>query len=670
MIKGKKLFYNRCFLICMLVCISLLSINVWSLNPSRSNAAEHRQDTPLIILQSSGTMLERSEVGSVSAIFVNSYRPVVSGPNGYTVYEDKGSMLVVIDSTGKQAVRFPTYPVFSLGALSNGNIVVASPIRNNFLHIYSSTGRLLKSFGEINNYAMPDVDNAENQFLRRGKVVIDAADNIYYVFHYIPLIQKYSPDGKLLFERQAQGEAIDMQQELARRFFSTKAPGSVGGIDIINSGAIDHKTGHLWICMNGSSTTGVVYEYGEQGEKIREYALEVDSPVPSARRITGVNDIAVTDSDLYVITSPGVSGAFIFDISNSSPPNSQDVDLTAQPASAAPCGNAQTWNACTYNCAGVTCSGNQPTSSSSDGSNLDCRQALQQTLAPDYTLIRASCSTFSPGQNDGTIQHPRGACKNDITICRNGQNSTASITIDCPPPPSNSCPSGGGGDLPNCIGYWQGESYCGTQASFASYPSTGCPTGYGFDSTSCCCPDNPFSPILVDVGGNGFNLTDFAGGVNFDLNNDGRTGRVAWTESTSDDAWLALDHNGNGKIDNGAELFGDVAPQPQSVTPDGFSALGEFDKTVNGGNRDGRIDSRDAIFSSLRLWQDANHNGISEAGELHTLPSLNISAIDLDYKISRRGDQFGNQFRYRAKVYDMRGAQVGRWAWDVFLRAR
>jgi hypothetical protein len=143
--------------------------------------------------------------------------------------------------------------------------------------------------------------------------------------------------------------------------------------------------------------------------------------------------------------------------------------------------------------------------------------------------------------------------------------------------------------------------------------------------------------------------------------------KTAWTKEGSDDAFLALDRNGNGLIDSGLELFGDLTAQPPSQERNGFLALAEFDKVENGGNGDGFISEADLAYSSLLLWTDSNHNGVSESSELQLLSASSLKSISLSYGESRRRDVHGNEFRYFARVRDGKPKVAGLFAWDVFF---
>jgi hypothetical protein len=228
------------------------------------------------------------------------------------------------------------------------------------------------------------------------------------------------------------------------------------------------------------------------------------------------------------------------------------------------------------------------------------------------------------------------------------------------------------GDCQNYGWYWNfTDSHC-QQEQWCTQDFEICEPPSYWSDWACSCIINS-SPILIDITGNGFDLTNRHDGVAFDLNSDGSREQLAWTSNGSDDGWLVLDRNGNGLIDNGAELFGNFTPQPAppiGVEKNGFIALAEYDKTATGGNGDGEISQNDSIFSSLRLWQDRNHDGISETSELASLSSLGVTQIELNYKQSKMSDRYGNQFKYRAKVKDTHNAQLGRWAWDVYLLNR
>ena len=157
-------------------------------------------------------------------------------------------------------------------------------------------------------------------------------------------------------------------------------------------------------------------------------------------------------------------------------------------------------------------------------------------------------------------------------------------------------------------------------------------------------------PILIRMNRGGFALTSARDGVPFDLNANGVAERVAWTQPDQEDAFLAYDRNGNGRIDDGSELFGNHTPvnRAGATASNGFEALefylGDRLHLAN------QLDASAEIWPALLLWTDRNHNGISEPDELLRVADSGIIAIGLDYKQSNRTDRFGNQFRQQAEI--------------------
>jgi hypothetical protein len=131
------------------------------------------------------------------------------------------------------------------------------------------------------------------------------------------------------------------------------------------------------------------------------------------------------------------------------------------------------------------------------------------------------------------------------------------------------------------------------------------------------------TPLVLDLNGDGVQTTSITDGTQFDLLNTGTPQSVGWVDRH--DGLLAIDLNGDGHINSGAELFGDHTQLSDgSLAKDGWHALAEMDS-----NADGQINALDVNFDRLLLWVDANSNGISDAGELSGLAAANIASIDL-----------------------------------------
>jgi hypothetical protein len=158
------------------------------------------------------------------------------------------------------------------------------------------------------------------------------------------------------------------------------------------------------------------------------------------------------------------------------------------------------------------------------------------------------------------------------------------------------------------------------------------------------------TPIVIDLGNNGISLGQAGVGVYFDVDADGVRDHVQWVRRGGDEGFLALDRSGNGVIDDGAELFGVGTPMllEGRNAPNGFVGLAQYDSRQLGGNDDGLITEADAIWPQLRIWVDANADGLSTPGEMRTLKTSGLTALETIPKVRKYVDAAGNVIPYWA----------------------
>lgn len=159
------------------------------------------------------------------------------------------------------------------------------------------------------------------------------------------------------------------------------------------------------------------------------------------------------------------------------------------------------------------------------------------------------------------------------------------------------------------------------------------------------------SPIVVDLNRDGVHLGPAGRGVNFDVNADGFTDLVQWVKSGGDEAFLALDRNRNGVVDDGSELFGVGTPLFEGGNAlNGFVGLAQYDAPLLGGNDDGLISAEDAIWPELSIWLDRNADGTSTSGEMLRPTDLGFTSFETIPKARRKRDEAGNSLPYWAKA--------------------
>ncbi|MCX7674205.1 MAG: hypothetical protein N2Z70_00045 [Bdellovibrionaceae bacterium] len=161
-----------------------------------------------------------------------------------------------------------------------------------------------------------------------------------------------------------------------------------------------------------------------------------------------------------------------------------------------------------------------------------------------------------------------------------------------------------------------------------------------------------YSPVVLDFVSRGLpqTISSTESMIQFDLAQLGFKQQIGWIKETEHVGLLALDLNGNSRIDHGGELFGEFMTLHRTgeYAPNGYAALAQYDE-----NRDGEINEKDPIFSRLIVWFDRNHNGVSEKDELVSLSQAHVTRISVKYDELPASKQWnnGNQIRYQAKFY-------------------
>ena len=151
--------------------------------------------------------------------------------------------------------------------------------------------------------------------------------------------------------------------------------------------------------------------------------------------------------------------------------------------------------------------------------------------------------------------------------------------------------------------------------------------------------ETTFSPLVLDLDGNGVVTLSIQAGLHFDHDGNGFAERSGWVGAG--DGILVRDLQGDGQISSGAELFGNATRRRDgSLAPHGFAALSDLD-----GNGDGQVDGRDQGWSSLQIWLDGDSDALTDPGELHSLESLGVRALPLAFQNATIVDAQGNHHR-------------------------
>jgi hypothetical protein len=150
-------------------------------------------------------------------------------------------------------------------------------------------------------------------------------------------------------------------------------------------------------------------------------------------------------------------------------------------------------------------------------------------------------------------------------------------------------------------------------------------------------------PLVINFNGSAAQLTSTK--FSFDLDTDGSDEQISFVGPNS--GFIALDKNGDGRVNNGSELFG-------TASGNGFNDLAAYDH-----DRNGWIDDNDPVFSQLKVWmKDAEGKDSLTGLKIMGVGALYLGDINTQFDFKTAGNESLGTLR-ASSVYLNENGSVG-----------
>lgn len=195
------------------------------------------------------------------------------------VYEIGNERIQIMTLEGKHVRHFSIGDFEGYAVDSKGRIFLGQPDRGRLVSVYSSEGKFVRSFGDLRktsdfygqSYARRD--KADRVFINRVSIFVDEFDSIYVTFQFAPVLRKYDPSGRLVWEARLEGAEIDelvnlfLNDEKHRKYIRIATKDFAANLVLVNTVVTSH--GDILVLLPNK----VLYVLDEQGRFVKSFDL-------------------------------------------------------------------------------------------------------------------------------------------------------------------------------------------------------------------------------------------------------------------------------------------------------------------------------------------------------------------------------------------------------------